>query len=108
MTKLNQIIIKQSVLFYSKAWNHRNEILHTPEKYREYVVEWNERIIQKIELGKKPEMIKYLRAYPLDISRCTNSYIRRWNLAAHEFYKKAKDEVVSDIRNYFNRQIRNE
>jgi len=47
-------------------------------------------------------MAKYLRAYPLDISKCTNSYIRRWNLVAHKFYKKATNEVVNDIQKYFN------
>ena len=82
------------MLFYSTAWNHQNEILYTPENYREYVINQNKKLIQKIERGKKPEMVKYLRAYPLDISTYTNSYIRRQNLVVHELYKKTKNEVV--------------
>ena len=101
MTKLNKIIIKKSVIYYSKAWNHQNESLHDPEKYRQYVLEWNEKLILRIEQGNKPEMTKYLRTYPLDISKCTNSYIRRWNIAAQELCKRVSNEVVSDIRQYF-------
>ena len=72
------------------------------------MVEWYEKLIKKIEIGNKPEMAKYLRAYLLDIRKCTNSYIRRWNTAAQEFFKKASNEDVSNIRKYFERQMRNE
>ena len=45
MRKVNKIIVKTSVLFYSKAWTHRNEMLYNPEKYKEYVVKWHNNII---------------------------------------------------------------
>ena len=35
---LNKIIVKHSVDFYSKAWNYCNQILHKPEKYKQYIV----------------------------------------------------------------------
>ena len=40
MPILNKIIVKHSIAFYSKAWNHRNQILYKPEKYKQYIVEW--------------------------------------------------------------------
>ena len=52
-------------------------------------------------------MNKYLRTYSLDISKCVNSYIRRWNITAQDLCKKALNEVTRDIRNFFARQLRN-
>ena len=37
MHTLNKIIVKHSIKFYSKAWNHRNEVKHNPHKYKEFV-----------------------------------------------------------------------
>ena len=105
--KLSKIIIEKTVIYYSKAQNHRNEISHAPKKYRQYALEWNEKLIRRIEQGNKLEMIKYLRTYSLDISKCVNSYIRRWNITAQDLCKKALNEVTRDIRNYFARQLRN-
>ena len=57
---LNKIIIKQSVLFYAEAWKHRNEVLHYPETYRSYVIEWYNKVVESIENNNRPEMCKYL------------------------------------------------
>ena len=38
MKKLNKIIVKHSVIFYSKVWVYRNEILHDSKKYRKQTV----------------------------------------------------------------------
>ena len=40
--------------------------MHIPEEYRKYVIEWNKKLIYQIEKGENPEMVKYLRAYPID------------------------------------------
>ena len=82
MTKLNEIIINKSVIVYSKVWNYQNDISHTLKKYRQYAVEWYKKLIKRIEIGNKPEMTKYLRVYPFEIRKYTNSCIRRWNIAA--------------------------
>ena len=44
MKRINKIIVKRSVLYYSKSWKQRNEILHCPEIYRRYMIEWYKKI----------------------------------------------------------------
>ena len=73
--KMNKIIVKQSVSFYSKAWSSRNKVFHDEDKYRKYLTTWNKRIVQMINEGNKPEMNKYIRAYPLNLERCSNQEI---------------------------------
>ena len=101
MNKLNKIIVKQSVLLYSKAWSIRNEVFHDEDTYRRYVISWNKQLTQMITEGNKPEMNKYIRAYPLDIERCSTQDIKRWNLTATQIYRSAENEKIIDIRNYF-------
>ena len=73
---LNKIIIKQSVLFYAEAWKHRNEVLHHPETYRSYVIEWYNKVVESIENDNRLEMCKYLRAQKLEVENCDSAYIR--------------------------------
>ena len=40
MKKLNKIIVKCSMIFYSKAWTYRNKIMHDDIKFREFVIDW--------------------------------------------------------------------
>ena len=56
MKKLNKIIVKCSVIFYSKAWTHRNEIMYDDVKFREFVIDWYKQIVDEIEKGDKPNM----------------------------------------------------
>ena len=34
MKRLNKMLVKECVKFYSKAWVHRNETLHNPDKHK--------------------------------------------------------------------------
>ena len=52
---------------------HRHEILYTSDKYREYVTDWNKKMVERIEKRHKPEMLKYLRTYPIDEYECSNT-----------------------------------
>ena len=104
MKNINKILVKYSLTFYSKAWTHRNMILHSPEIYRQFVVEWHKRIIQLIEKCTKPDMRRYLRTYEITVKKCSNSYIRKWNMDAIDMYKKAENEESRDIRLFFSRQ----
>lgn len=101
MKKINKIIVKCSVMFYSKAWMHRNEIMHDADKYKEYVVEWHKRIVNKIERGNKPSMRRYLRMQKIDVNKCDVGYIQLWNESTMKMFKQAKSENENDIRNYF-------
>jgi len=104
MKKINKIIVKISVQFYSKCWKHRNEIMHSPEIYRKYMEEWYCNLRELIVRGNKPEMHKYLKTYEINVDQCSTSYIRKWNIDASEMYKKASTERLSDIRMFFRRQ----
>ena len=37
MKKINKIIIKKSMNFYSSAWKHRNDMFHDETKYKIFV-----------------------------------------------------------------------
>ena len=101
MAKLNKIIVKQSVLCYSKAWVHRNEVLHSAEKYRTHVMDWYNRLVEMIQNGNKPSVKKYVRMQKLDVEKCDTSYIRLWIQTTMKMLKEAKTEKDNDIRNYF-------
>ena len=101
MKDINKIFVKHSVKYYSKAWKHRNDILHSNEVYRKYVIEWNSNLVSMIQTGNKPEMRKYLRTYVIKVDNCTNSYIQKWNVQAYEMYMKAEKEETRDIRMFF-------
>jgi len=103
MKKVNKILVKNSVNFYAKSWKQRNEIMHNPETYRVYVIEWYNKVCEMIEKGNKPDMRRYLETYKLEVEKCSNSYIRKWNIDATDMYKKANTEKLSDIRMFFNR-----
>jgi hypothetical protein len=101
MKRINKIIVKQSVIYYSKAWKNRNDVLHDTEKYREHVIDWHKRLVENIENSNKPSMRRYVRMQKLDLSKCDTGYIRLWNMSTVKMMKNAKDESVNDIRNYF-------
>ena len=101
MVKLNKIIVKQSVLFYSKAWVHRNKVLHSAEKYQTHVVNWYNRLVEMIQSGNKPSVKKYVRMQRLNVEKCDTSYIRLWIQTTTKMLKEAKTEKENDIRNYF-------
>ena len=60
-------------------------------------------MIKTIESSNKPGMQRYLRTYAIEVDKCSNSYIRKWNVNVLEIYKKAEKEEVSDIILFFNR-----
>ena len=105
MKKINKILVKCSVTFYSKAWKHRNNIMHNIEAYRQFVIQWHKNVIDLIEKSAKPDMRRYLRTYEINAEKCTNSYIRTWNMKAMAMYKKVQNEESRDIRLFFGRRI---
>lgn len=101
MKKLNKILVKHSVMFYSKVWVHRNEILHDTEKCREHTLTWYNNLVVAVENGDKPSVKRYVRMQRLDTEKCETSYIRLWIETTAKMLKEAKKEMVNDIRNYF-------
>ena len=103
MKRINKIIVNSSIQYYSKAWTQRNEIIYKPKVHKNYVINQHKNIKNLIEKGNKPEMIRYLRIYDIDVENCSNSYIRKWNMDALEMHKKTRTEVLRDIHTYFQR-----
>ena len=99
--QMNKVVVKISMTFYSKAWQHQNEVLHDNRKYREYVIEWHRQLNDKIEKGHKLNMKKYVRMQKLDIKKCDTGYIELWNISTTNMMKNAVEEKVNNIRNYF-------
>ena len=101
MKKLNKIIVKHSIIFYSKAQVHRNKILHDTEKYREYTVNWYNNLVKEVENGDKPSVKRYVRMQHLDTEKYKMSYIRLWIKITMKMMKEAKREIMNNIRNFF-------
>ena len=76
MKKLNKVIVKCSVVCYSKAWTHRNEIMHDDIKQREFVIDLYGKIVDEIEKGNKPNMKRHVRSQKLDVEKCDAGYIK--------------------------------
>ena len=98
---LNKIIVRQSMLFYAKAWRYRNEVLHDPLKHKSFVIEWHKKIIDLINRENRPEMKRHVRAQEINIDQCDNAYMRQWNLSTLQLRKISEEESVNDIRRYF-------
>jgi len=103
MKQVNRIIVRKSVEFYSRAWKNHNEILHDKQRYRQYMIEWYERIKSKIRNRNEPEIKKYLRAQELEVNRCS-SYIRTWNMGAIQLIRKVPEKKMQNIRTFFRRR----
>ena len=39
MKRMNKIVVKQLVVFYSKSWKQRNEVFHDKDDYRKFVID---------------------------------------------------------------------
>ena len=70
-------------------------------KYREYVIKWYKRLVEKIESGNKPSMRRYVRMQKIDVDKCNTGYIKLWNESTMKMMKEAKVENTNNIRNYF-------
>ena len=101
MGKCNKIIVKKSVTFYSKVWCARNELFHDPSKYRHFVIEWYERIIELVRNSNKPHVKRYVQTQKLDVIRSENSLIRKWCMGTLEMLEQSKEEQHQDIRQFF-------
>ena len=75
MKKINKVIVKQSITFYSKAWVYWNEIMHDNGKYCKYMIEWYRLIVEEVEKGDKSSMRWYVWMQKLDIEKSDTSYI---------------------------------
>ena len=53
------------------------------------------------ENGNKLEMRKYLRIQRLDTQKCNSSYIKNWNLTTIKIFEFAKEDIINNIRMYF-------
>ena len=73
--QMNKVVVKISVTFYSKVWQHQNEVLHDNGKYSKYVIEWHRQLNDEIEKGYKLNMKKYARMQKLDVKKCDTGYI---------------------------------
>ena len=75
--KLNQIIIKQYVQFYHACWLERNEIFHSKEKQKEYVLKWHKKTKYYVELIGG-EAKKYTKTNKVNTETASIAYIKDW------------------------------
>ena len=101
MHTINRIIVKSSVTFYSEAWKHRNEVRYKPELYKEFVKSWYRNVCEMVEKDNRPEVTRFVKRQELDLNNCDSAYIVEWIKKVMHMRKKAKKEVLSNIRQYF-------
>ena len=97
MHEINKIIARHSVKFYSKAWKHRNDIMHDLVKHTSFVIDQYKKIKDLILAENRADMKKYLRAQELDVKKCDTACIRHQNVSTLKKRKVIKEEKVSDI-----------
>ena len=100
MHTLNKIIVNHSVKFYSKAWKNRNKVRHNPIKYKEFVKDWYQKVVEMVENDNRPELNKYVRMQQIDVNQCNAAYVILWIREVFKLRKKTTKEVVNDIRRY--------
>ena len=54
-----------------------------------------------VERDNLPEVLRFVRIQQLDLKRCDSAYIVVWIKSVMQMRKKAKTEVLRDIRQYF-------
>ena len=101
MDQINKLIIKHSVVFYSKAWKNRNKVIQSCRRHRECAVDEDKQLREEIEQGNKPSMRKCVRMQQLCLDKSNTGYIRLWNILTTKMIRNEKDEQVNSIRNYF-------
>ena len=101
MKRMNKMVVKKCVVFYSKLWKQRNDVFHDKYNYHKFVIDWHENLKEKIESENRPEMIKHVRKQEIDVEKCDSSYIRLWNVTTWKMMKNTVKEKTNYIRNYF-------
>ena len=93
LKRINKIIVKQSNLFYSQVWQHRNDMSYNPQKCKEHVKMWHENVVQKVENSDKPEIKRWVRMQQLDLERCDSGHMQHWNIQTMYILSKARSEI---------------
>ena len=100
MKRMDKIFLKQCVMFYSKVWKQRNEVFHDRGNHRKFVIDWHEKLKEKIESENRPEMKKHARKQETDVEKCDSSCIRLWNITMWKMMKSTVKEKTNDTRKY--------
>ena len=101
MKEINRILVRQSVEYYSEAWKQRNDLLHDPNYYKQYIVDWYNNVKNMITNEERMQVQTYLRTQPVDVNCCDASYIKSWILGILQMRKIVKESKRNDIRKYF-------
>ena len=101
MHEVNKILVRCSIEFYSKVWKQRNDVLHDPAYYKEYVANWFQKVKQMIEQENRLALKSYLRTQHIDAEKCDASYIKSWILGVIKMRRIVHAEKENDIRQYF-------
>ena len=69
-SKLNKIIVRNSVTFYNECWKDRNESMHDEQKQKERLRKWFEKEKAKAEQSEYRQIRLYVQRCKVDIVRC--------------------------------------
>ena len=87
---LNKIIMKHSMKFYSQVWKNRNEVKHDPIKYKEFVRNWYNKVIEIVQNNNRPELSRYVWMQEINVDQYDTAYVVTWIKGVLEMKKKTK------------------
>ena len=61
-------------------------------------------LVLAVNRMQKPEVNSCLRCHEVNVDRISTKVLRSWNVSVIDMIKRAKDEKLNDIRNYFQKR----
>ena len=101
MHEINEILVRNRVLYYLDAQKQRINGLYDPKYYKSYVVEWHKNIKNMIEQDNRPELNHYVQNQEINIKRRDASCIKIWILGVLKMRKLTKETKENNTRRYF-------
>ena len=98
---MQQIITKESVLFYDECWVERLKIMYDEEEQMKRLSQWYVNVLNEMANGEI-EARRYVERTKLNIDRALNESIRSWTLGALKIKRKLKKYLQNDITIFFN------
>ena len=99
--EINKIIVKKSVEFYAKCWDHRNSCLNESETKRKMVMDWHENEKREALNGEYPQVARYVRECDENMERRSTEYMQRWIRSLNVIKKRTEKHEKNDLRRFF-------
>ena len=99
--EFNRVIVKKSVEFYNKYWDHRYSCMNQKELKRKLVMDWHEKAKQEALNSEYPQVGKYVRECDENMEKRSTEYVKRWIQTISVMKGRSKRHKGNYKRKYF-------